>query len=266
MNDKLKSLDSPSKGFPKIQNVKPINILNWLHAGVSDTRKAGLASLFYGILFAVTGQFLQVIYAESHALFAGLTSGFILLGPFLALGFYDMSLRMELGEQPNLILSMIAWRSNILNVSLFAGLLAIVFLIWSRVSLVIFALFYIGGLPTFRDVILNVITLKQPVFTLIYFALGGLFATFIFGISVVAIPLMIDRKTDAISASIISIMACIRNPVTMVLWGFCIVVLISFGFVTHFLGLIITMPIVGHATWHVYRDLVEMDSLNKLAT
>jgi uncharacterized membrane protein len=260
--NKLKSIDSPLYSFPKIRKVKPSIIINWLHAGVTDTRRAGLASLFYGIVFAAAGQLMQVIFAESHALFAGLTTGFILLGPFLALGFYDMSRRMELGERPNLSLSLFAWRTNILNVGLFAGLLAIVVLIWSRVSLVIFALFYEGGLPTFNDVVLNVITLKQPTFTFVYFALGGLFAAFVFGISVISLPLMIDRKIDAITASIYSIVTCVRNPFTMLLWGFCIVVLVGFGFATNFLGLIITMPIIGHATWHAYRDVVELETLS----
>lgn len=260
--NKLKSIDSALYSFPKIRKVKPSIIVNWLHAGVTDTRRAGLASLFYGIVFATAGQLMQVIFAESHALFAGLTTGFILLGPFLALGFYDMSRRMELGEQPNLSLSLFAWRTNILNVSLFAGLLAIVVLIWSRVSLVIFALFYEGGLPTFNDLVLNVITLKQPTFTFVYFALGGLFAAFVFGISVISLPLMIDRKIDAITASIYSIVTCVRNPFTMLLWGFSIVVLVGFGFATNFLGLIITMPIIGHATWHAYRDVVELETLS----
>jgi uncharacterized membrane protein len=259
--NKLKNIDSSLNSSPKIRKVKPSMVLNWLHAGFIDTRRAGLVSLFYGIVFATAGQLMHVVFAESHALFAGLTTGFILLGPFLALGFYDISLRMELGEQPNLTHSLFAWRSNVSNVCFFAGLLVFIMLMWSRVSFVIFALFYDGGLPTFNDVVLNVITFKQPAFTFIYFALGGVFAAFVLGISVISLPLMIDRKTDAITACICSFEACVRNPLTMLLWGFCIVVLVSFGFATYFLGLIITMPIIGHATWHAYRDLVELDTL-----
>ncbi|MDP3088143.1 MAG: DUF2189 domain-containing protein [Methylotenera sp.] len=259
----LKSTESLPSAFPTIRKVNPSNILNWLHAGVEDTRRGGLASLFYGVFFAAAGWLMQVVFAEAYGLFAGLTTGFLLLGPFLAMGLYDLSRRMELGEQPKLTPSLTAWRPNILNVGLFAGLLVVVLLIWARASLVIFALFFEGGLPTFTDVVLNVITLKQPIFAIVYFAVGGAFAAFVFAISVVAVPLMADRKTDAITASLASIIACTRNPLTMLLWGFCIVVLVSFGFATHFLGLIITMPIVGHATWHVYRDVVEADTYNK---
>lgn len=258
MSDKeLQSTESLTGAFPVICQVKPSAIINWLHAGVEDTRRGGLSSLFYGVFFAAAGWLMQVVFAEAYGLFAGLTTGFLLLGPFLAMGLYDLSRRMELGEPPKLIPSLTAWRPNILNVGLFAGLLVVVLLIWARASLVIFALFFEGGLPTFTDVVLNVITLKQPTFAIMYFAVGGFFAAFVFAISVVAVPLMADKKTDAITASIASIIACTRNPVTMLLWGFCIVVLVGFGFATNFLGLIITMPIVGHATWHVYRDVVE---------
>ena len=249
--------DTSPRSFPVIKQVQPGAILDWLHAGVEDTRRGGLSSLFYGVFFAAAGWLMHAVFAEAYGLFAGLTTGFLLLGPFLAMGLYDLSRRMELGQHPTLIPSLTAWRPNLLNNALFAGLLIVVLLVWARASLVIFALFFEGGLPTFTDVVLNVITFKQPTFALIYFAAGGLFAGLVFAISVIAVPLMADRKTDAITAAIASIAACLRNPGTMLLWGFCIVVLVGFGFATHFIGLIVTMPIVGHATWHVYRDVVE---------
>jgi uncharacterized membrane protein len=250
-------IKSTPSTFPVIRKIKPSAILNWLHAGVEDTRKGGFSSLFYGISFAAAGLLMHAVFSQYYALFAGLTTGFLLLGPFLAMGLYDLSRRMEVGEQPTLIPSLTAWRTNIMNVGLFAGVLVVVLLIWARASLVVFALYFEGGLPTFNDIVLNVLTFKQPIFTMVYFAVGGFFAAFVFAISVVAIPLMADRKTDAITAGLASIVVCVQNPLTMLLWGFCIVVLVGFGFATSFIGLILTMPIVGHATWHVYRDAVE---------
>jgi uncharacterized membrane protein len=164
---------------------------------------------------------------------------------------------MELGEQAKLVPTLSAWRLNLINVGIFAGVLVVVLLIWARSSMVIFAIFFEGALPTFADVILNVLAFKQPIFTIVYFSIGGLFAAFIFAISVIAIPLMADRKTDAITAAIASLLAVIRNPFQMLLWAICIVILVGIGFATSFLGLIVTMPIVGHASWHAYRDLVE---------
>jgi uncharacterized membrane protein len=261
MNDaEFDGKENPVSAFPVIREIKPSAIIKWLQAGLADTRRGGLASLFYGVFFAAAGWLMHFVFAEAYGLFAGLTTGFLLIGPFLAMGLYDLSQRMELGEQPKLSHSLIAWRSNILNVGIFAGVLVVILLIWARASLVIFALFFEGGLPTFTDVMLSVVTFKQPTFTIMYFAVGGIFAALVFAISVVAVPLMADRKTDAITAAIASIIACMRNPLTMLLWGGCIVVLVGFGFATSFLGLIITMPVVGHATWHVYRDVVEANN------
>jgi len=247
-------LRRPPNGLPVLKRIPPSAILNWLHAGVSDTWHAGMASLFYGASFALAGLVLYAVFAEYYALFAALTTGFLLLGPFLAMGLYDLSRHMEMGQPARLRPSLTAWQSNIMNVGIFAGLLVVVLMIWSRTSLVVFALYFEGGLPTFNDIVLNVITFKQPLFTLVYFAVGGFFAAFVFAISVVSIPLMADRQTDAITAGLTSIRVCMKNPLSMLLWGFCIVVLVGFGFATSFLGLIVTMPVIGHATWHVYRD------------
>jgi uncharacterized membrane protein len=249
--------ETTAYSFPVIRKIKASAILGWLQAGINDTRRGGVASLFYGVFFAGAGMLMHTVIIKAYWLLAGLTTGFLLLGPFLAMGLYDLSRRMERGEPPKLGPSLSAWRQNLINVGIFAGVLVVVLLIWARASMVIFALFFEGVLPTFTDVILNVVTFKQPIFTLVYFTIGGLFATFIFAVSVIAIPLMADRKTDAITASIASLLAVARNPVQMLLWALCIVILVGIGFATSFLGLIVTMPIVGHASWHVYRDLVE---------
>lgn len=259
-DEELPSTESTANAFPVIRQVKPGFILDWLHAGVGDTHRAGFSSLFYGAFFAIAGWGMEIVFSEAYGLFSGLMTGFLLLGPFLAMGLYDLSKQIEQGKQPKLLPSLTAWRPNLLNVGLFAGLLVAVLLIWARASLVIFALFFENGVfPTLTDVILSVISLKQPTFAIVYFAVGGAFAAFVFAISVVAVPLMADRKTDAITAALASIVACTKNPLTMLLWGFCIVVLVGFGFATNFVGFIVTMPIAGHASWHVYRAVVEAE-------
>ena len=242
--------------FPKIRSVGLDAPARWLSAGWGDLRKARGASLFYGACFAVGGWVMQVVFAHAYALFAGLITGFLLLAPFLAMGLYDLSRRIELGERPRLLVTFTAWRANLANVSLLAAVLAVVFLVWARASMVIFALFFdAAGLPTFTDVVRAIVTLEQPEFALVYFMVGGFFALFVFAISVVAVPLMLDRGTDAISSAITSIGACARNPLPMLLWALCIVVLVAIGLATRFIGLIIIMPILGHATWHAYREL-----------
>lgn len=251
--------EATDSSFPVIHKVKSHHIIKWLLCGLSDTRQGGLSSLFYGVIFSAAGMLLHTVLTKASWLLAGLTTGFLLLGPFLAMGLYDLSRRMELGEKPTLLPTLTAWRSNLINVGLFAGLLVIVLLIWARASMVIFALFFQGGLPTFTDVVFSVITFKEPIFTIIYFTVGGLFAAFTFSVSVISIPLMADRKTDAITAAIASLAAVRRNPFQMLIWAISIVVLVTIGFATSFIGLILTMPIIGHASWHAYRDLVEQN-------
>lgn len=242
--------------FPEIRSIGFDAPLRWLKAGLRDLRLAGSASLFYGACYAVAGWLMQVVFAHAYALFAGLVTGFLLLAPFLAMGLYDLSRRIERGEAPRLAPSLTVWRSNLANVGVLAAVLAIVLLVWARASMVIFALFFeASGVPSFADVVRAVLTFKQPGFALVYFAVGGFFALFVFAISVVALPLMLDRGTDAVSAAILSIKACGRNPGPMLLWAVCIVVLVAAGFATLFIGLIPVMPMLGHATWHAYREL-----------
>ncbi|WP_313953962.1 DUF2189 domain-containing protein [Accumulibacter sp.] len=251
--------EGPASRFPVIRRVEAGAVVGWLRAGWNDLRQGGLASLFYGACFATAGWLMQVVFAEAYALFAGFTTGFLLLGPFLTLGLYDLSRRIEDGSPPRLAPTLAAWRPNLANVGLFAALLAIVLLVWARASIIVFALFFTGGLPTFGNVVHVVLTFEQPDFALVYFAVGGFFATFVFAISVIAVPLMFDRKTDAVTATIASLVACSRNPVPLLLWAACIAVLAGIGFATFFVGLIVAMPLVGHATWHAYRDIVAPD-------
>ncbi|MBE2259243.1 MAG: DUF2189 domain-containing protein [Rhodobacteraceae bacterium] len=245
-----------SNRFPVIRQVETRAVVGWLRAGWHDLRQGGSASLFYGLCFALAGWLMQVVFAEAYALFAGLTTGFLLLGPFLTMGLYDLSRRIEFGTPPRLVPTLAAWRSNLANVGVFAALLTVVLLVWARASMIVFALFFTGGLPTFGNVVHTVLTFEQPDFALVYFAVGGFFAAFVFAISVIAVPLMLDRRTDAVTATIASVVACSRNPGPMLLWAACIAVLAGIGFATFFVGLIVTMPLVGHTTWHAYRDVV----------
>ncbi len=263
MNDNNPS--ASDSRFPIIQPISMGVISDWLCAGWRDLKSGGWASLFYGLCFAFAGLLMSIVFAKAYALFAGLTTGFLLVGPFLALGLYDLSRQNERGLSPKLASSLAAWRPNLPNIGLFAAVLAVVLLIWARASIVVFALFFTGGLPTFVDVVRTVLTFEQPEFAAVYFAIGGFFALFVFAISVVAVPLMLDRQTDAVTAAIASLVACGRNPLPMLAWATIIVLLVGIGFATLFVGLVITMPLIGHATWHAYRSLIadEKQSTNQ---
>lgn len=246
----------PARAFPQVQGVALKAPWYWLAAGLMDLRRAGSSSLFYGACFTLAGWLMYGVFLRAYALFAGLTTGFLLLGPLLAMGLYDISRRLERGEAPRLQPTLSCWRPNLANLGVFAAVLAVVMLLWARASMVVFALFFDGGLPTFGDVLRALFAFQQPEFALVYFVVGGFFATFVFAISIIAVPLMLDRGTDAVTACLASIAACARNPGPLLLWGACIVVLVGLSFATLFLGLVVVMPLVGHGTWHAYRALV----------
>jgi uncharacterized membrane protein len=119
-----------------------------------------------------------------------------------------------------------------------------------------FALFFdTAGLPTFADVLRAIFAFEQPKFAVIYLGIAGLFAGLAFVISVIALPMMLDRKVDAVNAALASVAACARNPAAMLVWVACIVSLMVGSLVGGYVGLVVLMPWLGHASWHAYRDL-----------
>lgn len=246
--------------IPRIRKVGFNAPVGWLGEGWRDLRQAPVASLTYGLCFAIAGWLMAWVFADAYALFAGLLMGFLLVGPALAMGTYDLSRRIEMGQTPRFLDTVAAWRPNLANIGIIAAVLGVVSLVWVRASMVVFALFFdTAGLPTFSDVLRAILAFEQPEFALIYFCVGGLFAALVFAISVIALPMMLDRKVDAVSAALASMAACGRNPAAMLVWAGCIVSLIVGSFATGFVGLVVVMPWLGHASWHAYRDLTTLN-------
>lgn len=250
--------DSPKGLFdlPPIEHVPLTAPFQWLKDGFKDLLRAQFASLFYGVCFALMGWTIAFFNGASFGLTMAASSAFMLLGPILAIGLYNLSDQLEQGALPDLKKSLTCWRGNMSNLALFALVCTIVALIWARASAVIFAVFYNSGLPSTADFARAIVSFENIEFVLIYFGIGLLFAAFIFAISVVAVPLMYDRKTDAVTAGLTSLTVVAKNPGAMLIWAAILVMLISVGFLTGFIGLIYTAPIAGHATWHAYRALI----------
>lgn len=250
------SLAHAAAEFAAIRPVTASAPLHWLRKAWDDLRASPAASLFYGLTFALMGWGIVFFYGNAYSLTAALMGGFMLLGPALAMGLYDLSRQREAGAPPRLRPSLIAWRQNLSNLALYALVTGVVFLIWSRASLVIFAVFYTSGLPTAADFFRELLAFDNIGFALTYLLVGAGFASFIFAISVLAVPLMLDRDKDAITAMLLSLAAIARNPLPLLIWAVLLVSLIGVGFATGFLGLIITAPLAGHASWHAYRAMM----------
>lgn len=255
--------DDPARGdaqelpFPVIREVSLSAPFEWLAKGAADLAGNPSASIFYGGCFAFMGVVLSVVFSHAYHLTSALVCGFLLLGPFLSLGLYDLSRRREAGESPMLAHSLTAGQHNAGAIGVFAVVLIIIFLVWARASLVVFALFYTSEMPSVSRFVEQVVSLENVEFLMAYALVGFIFASLVFGASVVAIPLMLDRRQDAVTSMLASLIALGRNPGPMLVWAVLIALLTVAGFTTLFLGLVVLMPLIGHATWHAYRALVE---------
>ena len=257
MQQPTESAPSPdSLPFPSIRDIKATSPLKWLARAWDDLRACPIPSLFYGFCYAGMGLLITFVFEHAYQYTAGLTSGFLLLGPLLAMGLYEISRRRELGQACALGPTLTVWRRNISNLAIYTVVVGVIFLVWARASLVVFALFYTNELPNLSGFLEQILALENLEFLLVYFCVGLLFATIVFAVSVVAIPLMLDRNQDAITAMLASVGALAKNPVTMMAWAFAIVTMSILGFLTFHIGLVIVMPLIGHASWHAYRDLV----------
>lgn len=255
--------ETPPHSGPLLAAIPRVSIdapFTWLAKGLSDLYAARAASLFYGVVFAVMGWAIVFFHGQAYSLTVALIGGFMLLGPCLAMGLYGLSRQREAGQAPRLQPSLTVWRVNLPNLGIFALVTGVVFLIWARTSLAVFAMFYSSGLPTADEFLRELLAFANAEFVIAYLFIGGGFAAFIFSISVVAVPLMLDRGKDALSAMLLSLAAVARNPLPMLVWAALIATLAGIGFATAFTGLVITIPILGHATWHAYRALIPPDA------
>jgi len=249
-------LVSPQGASYELREVPAFSPFAWLVRGWDDVKAAPLASLFYGAAFAGMGWALAALYDFAYQYVSTLAGAFLLAAPFLATGLYALSRDRERGRKPSLVASLTAWRENVGGLGVYVLVITVIFLVWARASLVTFALFSTGTMPDLKGFLAKAFSWGNIEFVIVYFAAGGLFATLVFAVSVVSVPMMLDRGNDAVSAAILSVQALAKNPGTMAVWALAIVLLTAIGLATFFVGLVITMPVIGHATWHAYRDCV----------
>ena len=242
--------------WPSVRSIDVRAPWRWLRQGWDDLRAAPVASLFYGAVLALMGFLLTRYYAGAVGL--ALTTGFLLVGPFLAIGLYDISRRRGQGEAVALGPTLSAWKANFPSIGFYALVLTLSLAVWIRVSVVVVALFFPDGTPTLVEFVAELGRSPDAWgFLLAYAAAGAGLALLVFATSAVSLPMLLDReKMDCISAMIVSFNVLRRNFRPMVLWGAIVVVLTALGFASLYLGLIVALPVIGHATWHAYRDTV----------
>ena len=231
----------------------------WLALGWHDFRRAPGIGVFYGGCFAAMGWILLKVFEYSPAWTLALSAGFLLVGPFLCLGIYDVSRKLERGERPDFGASLTAWDTRMGTMAIFGTVLLVLEMVWARASLVVFALSF-DGMPDFKGSLMKLVDPENIEFIVAYTAVGSIFAGMIYAVSVVSMPMILDRQTDAISSGLTSIRLCLTQPFVMLLWGALITTLVVLAMLPGFLGLLVVGPVLGHASWHAYRAAVAPDS------
>lgn len=249
----------PSVFALKLAQLKPSDPINWLKLGWADFKRCPRIGLFYGLCFFGMGHALLAVFQHAPAYVLALSAGFLLMGPFLCLGLYDASKAMQThSHRPSLRASLLAWRPTKGTMGIFAGVLLILELLWGRASLVVFAVTF-NTMPSSEHLLAQLLDPENISFLITYTVVGGAFAALIFVTSVISIPMIMDRQTDAVSAGLTSIRASLQSPGVMFIWGALIALLIGLAMLPYFLGLMIIGPVIGHATWHAYRHIVPQE-------
>lgn len=244
---------------PHARDLPWTTAFDWLKAGWRDLTQHPGPSLAYGAgMFAVSLLVLWFLFQQSldYLIFPAL-AGFMVVGPLVANGLYEKSRRLETGE-PVTLRSMLFVRPKSGYSTLFMGVLLLgLFLLWMRAAVILYAIFF--GVSPFpgMDEIVRILFLTPSGWGLLLVgsAVGALFAAFAFAISVFGVPMLLEERTDAMTAMGISIAMVWNNLAVMLAWGAIVLGLFLLSVLTAFVGLIVIFPVLGHATWHAYRAL-----------
>jgi uncharacterized membrane protein len=252
------SLPSPAAP-PKLPEVRRIGLaepFRWLAAGWRDFVASRFVGAFYGAVFAAMGLAVLGVYRWQWQFAWSLIAGFFLLGPFVCLGLYAMSRKLEQGRPPGLLDSLTSWRANPANIAWIASILAFVFIIWGRVSAVFFALVANHDFPTLTGLLEQVFSLDNWPYLLVWGAVTGLFAMLALSVGAISLPMLLDRRVDTLYALITNVRAVWRNPGPLALWALLVILVVAPALMLGMVGLLVATPVVGHGTWHAYRALV----------
>jgi uncharacterized membrane protein len=233
----------------------------WLEAGWRDLMASPSIGFFYGGAVVAASWLLVLLLLAAGAAWAVLpaVAGFFLVAPLLGAGLYETSRRREAGEPVSLALAFAGFRRNGPQLALMGAALLLINLFWVRVAGLLFAVFFgLGFAPSLDQLPLAMLQSPQLLpFLIVGTGFGFVLACAAFAIAALSIPMLVDRDVSALEAIVVSIRATLDNWRAMAFWAGLIVVLTAIALVPFFLGLALVLPLVGHATWHAYRDIVK---------
>ena len=250
---------------PEVRRIGLTDLRDALAEGIDDFLAMPTHAMFLCIIYPVVGLLLARLtfgYSILPLLYP-LVSGFALVGPAAALGLYELSRRRETGRDTSAANAFDVLESSSIGAIAALGiLLLVIFAVWVAFANAIYiATFGYASPDSIESFVHNLFTTRAG-WTLIIVGngVGLLFAILVLTISVVSFPLLLDRDVGAAVALLTSIRAVIRNPLTMIVWGLIVGALLLVGSLPFFLGLTVILPVLGHATWHLYRKVVAPDA------
>jgi len=260
MSHSILSTYSDHRELAQVKDVTTEQPWHWLEAGWRDLRSTPATSIGYGALFVIASYLITLgtLTSGLFYLIPALLGGFFLVAPALGLGLYEVSRRLELGERANFGHALRAIGRHSFQVSTMGAALVVIYLAWLMVANLVFALLSGGITPTLANVLPYLFSADNAPMLIVGSLIGAVFALAVFAASAVSVPMLLDREdVDVFSAMRVSISVCRFNALPMLVWAGIIVVFILGGFITLYVGLAIGFPLLAHATWHAYKDLVE---------
>lgn len=224
--------------------------VRWLKQGWQDLKRAPRQSLSYGMVLLMISYLISFIAWQvgSVYLLIAMLSGFIFLGPVIAIGLYSISNQLQQGIDPRLGYCLRQERQHLGNELVFTVILMVVFLVWARAASMVHVFFPMAGDAELAD---------YAMFFGVGSAVGSIFAAVVFCASAFSLPMILDRNVDTVTAVLSSVNAVLRNKAVMLFWVTLIIISLLVSFLTGLLAMAVLMPLIGHATWHAYQETID---------
>lgn len=250
--------------------------MHWLVLGFKDMARAPLLSLLHGVVLTVIGGLMALLAHDQFWLLVGYLSAFMVVAPVLATSLYAMSRAIERGEVVNFELLVQTWTHWQLRLRhqpdsywcliRFGLLLGLAALGWVLTSSALITLLAPVPIHTPVDFIQHVVLAKEGHLFELWVGLGGMMAVPVFASTVVSMPLLLDRRVTVLQAVLTSWKSVMTHPFQMTFWAFLIIGFSLLGIFSLLLGLVLIIPMLGHGSWHAYRDLVDVTHLEERIT
>jgi uncharacterized membrane protein len=253
--------DSPDPSLPAVREIALTQPFAWLRQGWRDMHACFGASLLHGLVVAVGGLAVLTLTLHALPLMPGALTGFLLIGPILCTGLYELSRRIAAGERPRLGQAIEAWRRGTRPLVALGVLLFVASTAWVLVSALLFKLFVAVPLDSPLRFLRYAVGGQGGRLFLLWLLAGGLGAALVFSLTVVSAPLLLDRRVSLRTALLASVRAVGDNPAPMALWAVLIMLATAASMATLMIGFVFAVPVIGHASWHAYRDVLDAERL-----